>query len=503
MKRRPRSEAGNATVIALLATLLLSGLAAGLASVSFGVNRTGAALDNSVLAGYAAEAGLEHVRAAVSFAAEDPDLALAGNPWLNASAIAFDAARVEFPGQLDDPVIPELRVGTNADRQDVWCDVWVYAMDDDGKKYRMVARGWTGAYTEEDGRKVPKSGQSVSVLLAQDFRARDTFARFATFVDKGTLRFGKTTVAGDVHSNDHIEFHYGGAKFLDRVTAVNNFSFRTGASEAKTSFRDQNRFAPRIELPTVTDVNAFGEFAAGAYRVSGENAAYPSGGEMVDAQIELKGNEVRVVAIKQTSHEVISDVTLPLPPDGVIYVQGNVRSIQGEVSGRLTISTPGKMNVTGDIVYTDGAGHRAMRLERDGVAVDPASLPEGTDWKEEDGFRYVKNPEFTLEGDRRPALGLMAGHEISLDGSGPENLEIHGAMFSATSNWRADLKVKKGNLRILGSITTSTPGERAQGKKGYAGSGEYIYDDALLENPPPHWLEVYAPFWGPRWRIGW
>jgi len=200
---------------------------------------------------------------------------------------------------------------------------------------------------------------------------------------------------------------------------------------------------------------------------------------------------------------VISDATLPLPPDGVLYVQGNVRSIKGELSGRLTVSTPGKMNVTGDIVYADRFGNQAMRLEKDGAPVDPDDLPAGTEWKEEDGFRYVANPEFTLEGEQRPALGLMAGYEITLDGSGPDNLQVHGAMFSAASNWRADLNVKKGNLRILGSITTSTPGQRAQGKKGYGGSGEYIYDAALLDNPPPHWLEVSAPFWGPRWRIGW
>jgi hypothetical protein len=115
----------------------------------------------------------------------------------------------------------------------------------------------------------------------------------------------------------------------------------------------------------------------------------------------------------------------------------------------------------------------------------------------------VKNPDFTLTGEERPALGLMAGYEIKLDAAGPDNLEIHGALFSAASNWRADLDVSKNNLRILGSITTKTPGARAQGSRGYSGSGEYVYDAALLDNPPPHWLQVDSPFWGPRWRLVW
>lgn len=485
MRRRRSSESGNATALALLATFLLAAIAAGLASVSFGVNRAGSGLDNAVLAGYAAEAGLEQVKVAVSNAEYDLDL---GNLWLNENSLPFDPARVEFPADDDVPVFDDLAIGTIADRQDVSVDVWVYSMDDVGRKYRAIARAIAG---------------SVSVLLAQDIRARDTFARFATFVDQGTLRFGESTVAGDVHSNSTIEFHYGNAKFLDRVTAVDGFGFANGAHEGNTSFRDQNRFSSKISLPSVTDVNAFGQFASGAYNVSGSNDAYGATGAVLDARIELLGDQVKITALKHGTSEVVSEATHGLPPDGVLYVEGNVTSIQGTINGKMTISTPGSLNVTGNITYTDGAGNAAMRLEKDGEAVDPASVPAGTPWRESDGYKYVKNPDFTLDGEQRPALGLMAGKDISLDASAPDNLEIHGALFSAISNWHADLNVSKNNLRILGSITTSKPGARAQGSMGYAGSGEYVYDAALLDNPPPRWLQVDSPFWGPRWRMGW
>lgn len=480
-----RRDSGNATAIALLATILLAALASALATVSFSVNQTGAGLDNSVLAGYAAEAGLEEVKVAIATS----DYTLSdGNTWLAENALPFDENRRDFPAADDVPVLDDLQVGTHEHRQDVETDVWIYAMDDVARKFRAVSRSRVGG---------------IEVVLAQDIRARDSFARFATFVDEGTLRFGKTSVRGDVHSNDRIEFHYGDAKFLDRVTAADGFAFHNGAHEGNTSFRDQNRHASHIPLPSVTDVSAFGQFSSGLYDVRSSNEAYAVPGEILDARIELLGDEVRIIAIARSTGEVVKDSLLPLPADGVLFVEGNVTSIQGKVSKRMTLTTPGKINVTGNIVYADGDGDAAMRLEKDGEAVDPATLPPGTAWKEEDGYRYVPNPDFDLGGDDRPALGLMAGYQITLDSSAPHDLEIHAALFSAASNWQADLDVQRGNLRILGSITTKTPGARAQGSMGYSASGEYVYDAALLENPPPHWLQVDAPFWGPRWRIGW
>ena len=485
MRMRGHRETGSATALALLATLILSAIAAGLASVSFSVNRTGSGLDNSVLAGYAAEAGLEQIKAAVATSEYN---ITQGNIWLDENAIAYDPDREDFPAPDDIPVWADLEIGSMADRQDVAVDVWVYSMDDENKKYRAVARGKTN---------------DLSVLLAQDIRARDTFARFATFVDKGTLKFGKSMVEGDVHSNDQIEFHYGGGRFKDRVTAARGFAFGNNAHEGNTSFRDQNRFATPIELPTVTDVNVFGEFAKGPYSVRGANSVYDVPGDTLDAQIELLGDQVRLIVTNRDKGTIVSDATHDLPPDGVIFVEGNITSIKGNVSGRVTISTPGTVTVTGDIVYTDPSGNKAMRLEKDGEPVDVGSEPPGQAWKEEDGYRYKPNPDFTLAGDQRPALGLMAGYEIKLDGAGPDNLELHAALFSAAANWTADLDVTKNNLRIFGSITTRTPGARAKGSRGYSGSGEYVYDASLLDNPPPHWLQVDSPFWGPRWRMGW
>lgn len=486
MVRFRRRDAGQATVLALIATLLMSALATGLASVSHRLNESGLSLDNNVLAGYAAEAGLEQIKA--SIASSDYTVA-EGNLWLSRNAITYDPARRDFPGANDAPVFDDLQVGESGrDREDVKVDVWVYSMDDVARKYRAVALGRTG---------------SVEVLLAQDIRARDSFARFATFVDEGTLRFGTSNVRGDVHSNDRIEFHYGGAQFHDRVTAVSGFDFQNHATEENTSFRDQNRYAGRIDLPTVTDVNAFGELAQGKYNVRSSNPDYASPGDVIDARLRLLGDQVQITAVSRTTGAVVGDATLPVPDGGVIFVEGNVTSIEGSLSRRMTISTPGHINVTGSIVYADPNGNRAMRLEDGtGQVVDPSSLPPGTSWSAQD-LRYVPNPDFGLDGNHRPSLGLMAGLQIKLDGSGPQDLELHAALFSAASNWSADLETAKGNLRIVGSITTKTPGARAQGTMGYAASGEYVYDASLLDNPPPHWLQVDSPFWGPRWRMGW
>jgi hypothetical protein len=484
--RLRRRDAGHATALALIATLMMSALAAGLASTSYRLNETGISLDNNVSASYAAEAGLEQVKAAIS----SSEYTLAdGNLWLSLNALPFDANRREFPAASDAPVFADLQVGEpGKDREDIRVDVWVYAMDAVARKYRAVSRGRTG---------------SVEALLAQDIRARDSFARFATFVDEGTLRFGASNVRGDVHSNDRIEFHYGGAQFHDRVSATAGFDFQNGATEGNTSFRDQNRFGARINLPTVTDVNAFGEFSEGKYNVRSSNPDYAAPGDVLDARIRLMGDQVQITAVSRNTGSVVSDATLPVPADGVIYVEGNVMAIEGTLSGRMTISTPGQINVTGNIVYADGSGNKAMRLEdADGQAIDPATLPADASWSA-DGRRYAPNPDFSASEESRPSLGLMAGQQIKLDGAGPRDLEVHAALFSAASNWTADLEVPKGNLRILGSITTKKPGARAQGSMGYAASGEYVYDASLLDNPPPRWLQVDSPFWGPRWRMGW
>lgn len=488
--RRGHREAGNATALALLATLLISGIAAGLASVSLGVNRSGAGLDTSVFAAYLAEAGMEDGRVAISTSGYSTG---AGNVWLDANAIAFDPARETFPDlEIDAPVFQDIAFGDGALRQDHRVDVWVYAMDNVGRRFRVVARAVAGNVKARPGSvQAWDVTGDVSIVLAQEVRARDTFARYATFVDRGTLAFGTTRVAGDVHSNGNIEFHYGNARFLDRVTAVNGFVYGNGANAGNTSFRDFNPRVNRIELPSIADVSDFGQFAQPPYNVAG------------DAQLELLGDEVKITVLQSGTDTVLSESTQPLPSDGVIYVQGNVTSIKGAMSGRLTVSTPGTINVTDNILYQDFQGNSAMRLEKDGQPVVPADFPAGTAWKEADGYKYVPNPDFQLNGDSRPTLGLMAGGQITLDGSGPDNLELHAALFSATSNWTADLNISKNNLRILGSITTSLPGARAQGSSGYAGSGEYIYDASLLDFPPPQWLPVNSTFWGPRWRLGW
>lgn len=495
--RRGTRQSGNATALSLIATFLIAGLGAALASVSISFNKTGSSFNANVLASYAAEAGMEEARVLIG-TSEYPTPA--GNEWLLANAIAYDPTREQFPDVTTDvPVLQNLLMDDPEFRKDVRVDVWVYAMDDEDRRYRVVARAAAGNLRPSSGSVSPwdNLGDMV-VTLAQEVRARDTFARYATFVDQGTLAFGTTKVAGDVHSNGGIQFHYGGAQFLNRVSAVKGFSYKNGASTGNTSFNEQDSSAKKIDLPTITDVAEFSKLASGAYSVSANNPAYGNLDKALDARIELLGDEMKISAIDPDTGSVVAEGVYPLPSDGVVYVQGNVTSIKGALRGRLTISTPGTINVTGNIVYADAQGDPAMRLEKDGVPVDPATTLDA--WKESDGYKYVDNPDFDVSGDR-PALGLMAGQEISLDGAGPDNLEIHAALFSASENWRADLSVAKRNLRILGSITTRTPGARAQGSMGYAASGEYVYDKSLLDSPPPQWLPVNVTFWGPRWRL--
>lgn len=472
-----RSERGSAIAAAAVVVILVAGIAAALVTVSLPLNRASGMLNEHVVAAYAAEAGLEYARYFCATSQYDDT----GNLWLMQNSIADDGDDT-YPESGDAPAFPDLDIGS------ALVDVWVYSLDTQNLFYRIVARA------EVAGRQV---------TMAQDVRARDTFARYMFFVDADYINFGTTTVRGAVHVNRHINFHNGGAHFHEDVSAVNGFQYEFGAIECNTTFHAGTASnAQHINMPSVNEINALRPQAQGVYDVHNDNPAYGGSGTM-NAELEFNGDMVRIVARRAPSNTLVSDNTVPVPENGVIFVQGDVLSVKGKSSGRTTVATMGKVNITDRVTYVDQDGDPAYVLYKDGVPVPNNNTPGTTAWTEQNGYEYLPNPDYNPPAEASPVIGLLAAQEVEIPNSAPYNMEMHAAVFSATKNWFCNLGSKKGNLRVLGSLVTKKRGWRytSNGNWGYAKSGEYIYDQMLLQNPPPFWLPVDKPIWGARWKV--
>lgn len=488
MIRRPNRRRGSALAVTLVIVILVAGFSAALASISFTQNRTSEVANKRVALSYAAEASLEK---AVLFV-NTSDYDFAGNQWLNGNSpentvVPPRRADPRFPSGGDTPVFVDLigdpAVPDAAENTKIRVEVFTYALDDKRQKFRLMARA---------------TRMTEMLILAQDVSAWDTFARFATFADQDTLSFGETTVKGHVHSNKSIVFYYGGANFSQEVTASEGFYYADGANSSNTHLGAPNPHATPIRMPSIGDLNAMRGSAEAMLNVSGENFHYGNPGDVIDADVEFLNDQVKIKATNRTTGLVMTGTYL-LPEEGIIFVQGNVTSVKGTLSKRATLATLGDIRITDNLTYVDSHGTPQYQLTRNGSPVAGNATDPGTAWTAANGYDYAANPAFSPDA-QRPSLGLMAANRITIADEAPRNVEVHSSLFSLNETWSAEMGTAKENLRIVGSIASKKAGARAQGGQGYALSGGYIYEDDLRQNPPPGWLKVQKPFWGPRWK---
>lgn len=112
-------------------------------------------------------------------------------------------------------------------------------------------------------------------------------------------------------------------------------------------------------------------------------------------------------------------------------------------------------------------------------------------WEDE---RYEPNSAYT----GNSALGIMCAGEIRYGQGAPSNtnIEMNCACLSVNNNFHSDLNRNKYHMRIVGSIVSHRRGWRYSGSSGYPRSGMYVYDNNLMNNPPPSFLEVNTPLDG-------
>jgi hypothetical protein len=210
--------------------------------------------------------------------------------------------------------------------------------------------------------------------------------------------------------------------------------------------------------------------------------------------------ELRDVTYKIPAERVATK-TLAAPANGLIFVAGNVRSIQGDIVGRLTIGSEGSITITGNLVYRDGSGNPAFFN-----GVEP--------WLD-----YEANPEYAGSA----ALGLLARSDVLYSRRVPENLEINAAIASLTGRVGIEgvvldesgaviaensfvdeygapvsgLEFSRNSIRRLGAVTTSRRPVETVVRDGRITSGfnvgQAVYDNRLLASPPPGYLALDQP----------
>jgi len=374
----------------------------------------------------------------------------------------------------------------SASRRIAGTDVTVERLTGDGGSwYRLTSR-------------VPYEG--TERVVHRTFRDKDYFSSYCIFVSKNSLgiRGGKT---GDIHTNKDLEFVYADGVYDSTITAVDGVTYRFGATPENTHISGGfNPHAERIDF-SIDDYDgcnlpSIERKVDPRYRFPNDN----------DIKIKLKREgssqilEVEIYTKPKPQfggRQKIETRLLPAPPNGVIYAGGDIFGIEGDVVGRLTIATKGRIDITGNIVYRDAEG-------------DPAYL-NGTN----PNAPYEANPDY----DNQASLGLIAHGDVLFTRHVPQRFEMNGSLLSIEGRVGLEGLVQNGNgtlsaynrfvdelgnpvsarfdkesIRILGGTSTA---RRPSTVVISGGSGAFlcgfrlgrtVFDPSVIEAPPPYFL---------------
>jgi hypothetical protein len=174
----------------------------------------------------------------------------------------------------------------------------------------------------------------------------------------------------------------------------------------------------------------------------------------------------------------------------MIYVEGDVTSIKGQLSSRITVVASGSIRVTGNLQYVDDDWDTAYR--------------NGTDPDEP----YESNPEYGGEA----VLGLIANEDILYSKYVPDHFEINGSLLAKTGrvgiegvrlddegnvslSWP---RYVKSSIRRLGGVisnerpVTTYIDDHYDVRAGFR-TGNSVYDRRLSVQPPVGFPERQRP----------
>lgn len=329
--------------------------------------------------------------------------------------------------------------------------------------WRSLGRGTYLATIDPDDRnpisaikRFTIEGWGVSGTVANPLAARQTrmvvqtesFAQYAYFTNSERAPTGVPVwfvtgdrIEGPTHTNG--QFHmYGKPEFLGPVSSVaKNYVAWGGDRQTQPVFKETPKFgvAPK-KYPT--------EFP------SSISDAAKSGGTVLkgDTSVTLLANGTMRVT---NSAQRITNKVMPLPGNGVLYVEGGTLSLQGTLKGQLTVSSSADVRIEGSVTYAN----------------DPRQDPQSKD-----------------------VLGIVAGKNVVIPKEAPHDLQIHASIMAIDSsfgveNWWERGNVK-GKLTIYGGLIQKNRGpvgrfDPATGRilSGYMKN--YHYDPRLGGLAPP------------------
>ena len=186
--------------------------------------------------------------------------------------------------------------------------------------------------------------------------------------------------------------------------------------------------------------------------------------------------------------------TVMQPADGIFHIDGTVRSVKGNLNGRVTLLVNEKAEISDSLRYVDEDGDTFY------LGGDSADS------------EYRQNPEFDRDGH---ALGILCRGDLLYSRSCPEHLEINASLISLEGrvgfegirihdDGRAEVSgspTLKGSLRRAGSIMSrycvmSTLLGPSGVLTGFT-SGSSDFDLDLRMNPPPGYPFEERPFYLP------
>jgi hypothetical protein len=124
---------------------------------------------------------------------------------------------------------------------------------------------------------------------------------------------------------------------------------------------------------------------------------------------------------------------------GVIFIDGRITKLRGDVKGRVTVVGNESVRITGDIRYVDGEGDTAML--NGGNFAEP----------------YVRNEEY----DGNSVLGVIAREDILFTDSLPTSAEVNATLLAATGRVGIDgFQINESGQPVSDAYYGLTPAER-------------------------------------------
>ena len=304
---------------------------------------------------------------------------------------------------------------------------------------RYTVEGWGAAGPQAE----PVAMHRTSLVVQTE-----SFAQYAYFTDSerswpnGIQVYFITAdrIEGPTHTNGQFAM-YGRPVFEGPVSSVaNRIEYWGGSQFTQPVFREP----PKLGVPAKQFPRSYPTTIVDAAR---------EGGTVLRGDTAVALLADGTMRVTNTGGGIRNQV-MPLPPNGVLYVEGGSVTLQGTLKGQLTIGTSGDVRVVNSVTY----------------ASDPRVNPQSKD-----------------------LLGIVAGQNVTVARGAPNNVTIDASIMALNRSFGVEgwwERPPRGTLSVYGGIVQANRGVVGSfnGSNGTKLSGftkDYRYDPRLRSMSPP------------------